>query len=108
LGSDGLFSVFFTPKNMYFLHLLDHEAQNNHTAQTISFDFDSTTILSQQSNSNKRKLTEASQIWVHQESAVNIKTDHKNLKKCYFSKINKVNIAFSSFKNYFRSTINQN
>jgi hypothetical protein len=70
-------------------HVLDHQAQNNHTAQTLSFDFYNATILSQQSNSNKRKLTEASQIWLHQESAVNIKTDHTHLKKCYFSTIKK-------------------
>jgi hypothetical protein len=48
------------PKTALVENFLDHDAQNNHTAQTLSFDFDSTTILSQQSNSNKRKLTKAS------------------------------------------------
>jgi hypothetical protein len=67
--------------------LVEHEAINNGNPTSFSFDFEGTKILAQESNTQRRKLAEAPQVWLHNDCAINIKTDTKNLKKTYFSTV---------------------
>jgi hypothetical protein len=77
------------PKTALVEHVLHHESMNNGNPTSFSFDFEGTKILTQESNTQRRKLAEAAQIWLHNDCAINIKKDTKNLRKTYFSTVKK-------------------
>jgi hypothetical protein len=54
-----------------------------------TFNFADVQILNQETNNQKRKLTEAAQIWLHDNKAINTKRDVRGLRKCYFPIIKK-------------------
>jgi hypothetical protein len=67
-----------TPKTALVEHVLQHEIHDQSSSDV--FDFDNSKILVQETNSEKRKLLVAANIWKNK-STVNIKTDSQNLKK---------------------------